>query len=160
MVVNGELTSTAIHDECWGAITALSRVLPELPLEFQVVEADKPLFKRVSFNTTKQNPDSVILQLQEGYCRPRLASSVFTSVVLLPVSKLNRTVEHSHAASLSDANTVVPTEQELVVSTFEDVYRPLCAMVVAGELSADDLRDIYAQSATQRTENLDRKSVV
>ncbi len=153
LVFNGELTSTAItHDEGWGAITALSSALPELPLEFQIVEADKPLFKRVSFNTTtKQNPDSVVMQLQDGYCRPRLASSVFTSVVLLPVSKLSRVVEDSNLASFSDVNTAAPTELELVVSTFEEVYRPLCAMVVAGELSADDLRDIYAQNATQRS---------
>lgn len=157
LIVNGELTPTALtHDEGWGAITALATVLPELSLEFQIVEPNKPLFKRVSFNTTKQNPNSVVLQSQSGYYRPRLASSLFTSVVLLPVSELNRTVVGNVAPLYSHPEVVMvaPTEQERVVSMFEDMYRPLFAMVVAQELDVGALREIYAKSTTKSSENL------
>lgn len=161
LVDNGELSTTAIlHDEGWSAITALARALPKLPIEILVVEPNRPLFKRVSFNTEKQNPNSVVLQLQSGYYRTRLASNLFTSVVLLPVSELNQNVARQTVAQLrhhSESITVAPTEQERLVSVFEDVYRRLLAMVVAGELGVEALKEIYAKSTTGLGEDLSQR---
>jgi hypothetical protein len=161
LIINGELTAAAItHDGGWSAITALSKALPMLPIEVLVVEPNKPLFKRVSFNTEKQNPNSVVLQMQNGYYRPRLASSVFSTAVLLPVSELNQIVEASSVSQVGDSSdgiTVALTEQEHLVAVFEDVYRRLFAMVVAGELDVDALKNIYAKSTTERSDNLSQR---
>lgn len=155
LVVNGDLSPSAIIDEeGLDAIIALSTALPDLPLEILIVEPNKPLFKRASFNTTKQNPDSIVLQENNGYYQPRLVSNAFDAVVLLPVSKLNHVADSKETQS---NNTITITEQERAISAFEDVYRPLCAMVTAGELDADDLTEIYVKSTTENSKSASRQ---
>lgn len=155
LVVNGDLSPSAIiDDEGLDAIIALSTALPNLPLEILMVEPNKPLFKRASFNTTKQNPNSIVLQANNGYYQPRLGSNAFDSVVLLPISKLNHVVDSKETPS---SNTIALTEQERAISAFEEVYRPLCAMVTAGELDANDLTEIYVKSTTENSTSASRQ---
>jgi hypothetical protein len=154
LVVNGELVKTAItEDGGWDAIIALSTALPQLPLEVQIIEPNKTLFKRATFNTAKQNPNSVVLQVNNGYYQPRLGSSTFNSIVLLPVSGLNGVESSTESSTLPIAST----EEECMVSTFEEVYRPLCAMVAAGELDVRALTEIYVKSTAETCETSSRK---
>ena len=154
LYAKGQLSQSAVmQDNGLVLITALSAALKQLPIEVLIVERNKPLFKRVCFNTEQLNPHSVVLQSQNGYYRPRIKSHLLTTAQILPLSQLHQDKMANDSLDSNTFDNTVSNEQEQVVSMFKEVYCRLFAMVVAGELSIDALKEIYVKSTTIRKEN-------
>lgn len=148
LFIDGQLTSTAItHDHGLTIMTILAGILKGLPFEIQVVERNKPLFNRICFNTEKQNPHSVVLQSDRGHYRARIGSNYFGSAVVPAVSLLHQNNNAQAQLPHLSENANLVTEEEKLVEAFEAVYRPLFSMLVASELSANDLIEIYQRTS-------------
>lgn len=160
---NGQLSPDALTlNKGRSFMTALTAAL-SLPLEIQIVERDKPLFKRECYNTEQQSPYSVVLQSQDGYYRPRLVSNVFNSAQVPPLSQLHQQRmdnQSTHSHKFLSEMSIAPTENERLIALFEEVYRPLFAMVVAGELNIEHLKEIYAKSTTPCNDALSKSQPI
>jgi hypothetical protein len=128
------------------SIAALSNVLA-LPIEVQVVTRQKTLPMCLHYNASETGNSPVVMQLQGGHYIPRVTSTeLFKPVSSQPVRVIAPATETlAEDRSLAEIHAAIAIEDKRLVDAFEDAHHRLSTMVVAGELSKNDLLKMYVK---------------
>lgn len=128
------------------SIAALANVLA-LPIEVEVVSRVKTLPMRLRYNESESGNSPVVIQLQGGHYIPQVTSSeMFTPVSSQPARVITPATEkQAEDRSLAEIHAAIAVEDKRLVDTFEETHHRLMTMVIAGELSKQDLLSMYVK---------------
>ena len=126
------------------SIAALSNVLA-LPIEVVVVSRVKTLPMRLRYNEFEAGNSPVVIQLQGGHYIPQVTSpEIFTPVSSQPAHVIAPATEKlSEDRRLAEIHAAIVVEDKRLVDTFEETHHRLMTMVITGELSKQDLLNMY-----------------
>ncbi len=130
------------------AIAALAQAL-DVPIEVKVVSRGKELPLRLQYNEASRNAQLVV-QLQNGHYIAHVThGELFMTVKQRPLTNVKVFADDAkHDSSLEDILAVIAEEDKYLLHEFESTHNRLTAMVVAGELSKQDLLVIYIKGMT------------
>jgi len=133
-------------------IAALAHTL-NMPIEVQVIERAKTLPLRLFYNRKDASTTAIILRLQEGLytvgIAPTLSERFIISQSLAARSVLTPVLDEAKEQEAIEAlPKLIAAECAEVEAVFVRTYKRLAAMVVAGELTQQQLLDVYVKGVT------------
>ncbi len=134
------------------SIAALAHAL-NMPIEVQVIERAKTLSQRIFYNRKDASTTAIELRLQEGLYTVGVSATLrerfITSQSLLVRSVLTPVLDEAAVKEVIDTlPELIAAERKEVDVVFEATYKRLAAMVVAGELTQQQLLDVYVRGIT------------
>jgi hypothetical protein len=131
------------------AIAALSNALGQLPIEVQVAANNKELPMRLQYNVSSNEPPAVVMQLQNGHYMPRVSQpSRFMNISeqqrnMGPLQPQLRVVTD---LPLSAILVKIAAEDQRLLEKFTHTVNQLTSSVLAGEVTKEELLEIYVKS--------------
>lgn len=129
------------------AIAALANAL-KLPIEVHVVTKNKELPMRLQYNASSDNTAEVVMQLQNGHYIPRVSQPArFMNISeqqknMGPLQPVTQTVQDP---PLSEILAKIAAEDQRLLEEFENTVNQLTASVIAGEVTKEELLEIYVK---------------
>ncbi len=157
------LQSTWIDES---AIAALAKAF-EVPIEVRVVEPSKELHanqkkwhRNYNFEENTNRPVSaqthtalspVIIKLQGSHYIPKVNNEeFFKSINRVTIEPLKpKIVDHSRDPELAEALAKIAVTDQKILEEFQSTVKRLTGMVQAGEMTKENLVDIYIKSLNQ-----------
>ncbi|WP_019215572.1 OTU domain-containing protein [Legionella tunisiensis] len=128
------------------AIAALSNALGELPIEVQVVTKNRALPMRLQYNVPSDTTPAVVMQLQKGHYIPRVSQPArFMNISeqqsnMGPLQPVTRDIQDPPQ---SEILAKIAAEDQRLRDEFDQTLNQLTASVVAGEVTKEELLEIY-----------------
>ncbi|WP_064088252.1 OTU domain-containing protein [Legionella feeleii] len=129
------------------AIAALANAL-KLPIEVHVVTKNKELPMRLQYNASSDATPEVVMQLQNGHYIPRVSQPArFMNISeqqknMGPLQPVTQSVQDP---PLSEILAKIAAEDQRLLEEFENTVNQLTASVIAGEVTKEELLEIYVK---------------